>query len=87
MIVRTLQQRIEENLFKGKAIIVIGARQVPYQYQGFRRSFSYPIALFIPKSNHSQLSIQGFAGVYFFTKPNSFTVLHFRKIFNYLCEE
>lgn len=28
MIVRTLQQRIEENLFKGKAIIVIGARQV-----------------------------------------------------------
>ena len=28
MIVRTLQQRIEANLFKGKAIIVIGARQV-----------------------------------------------------------
>ena len=28
MIVRTLQQRIERNLFKGKAIIVIGARQV-----------------------------------------------------------
>jgi len=28
MITRTLQQRIEGNLFKGKAIIVIGARQV-----------------------------------------------------------
>lgn len=28
MILRTLQQRIERNLFKGKAIIVIGARQV-----------------------------------------------------------
>ena len=28
MIARTLQQRIEANLFKGKAIIVIGARQV-----------------------------------------------------------
>lgn len=28
MIVRTLQQRIESHLFKGKAIIVIGARQV-----------------------------------------------------------
>lgn len=28
MITRTLQQRIERNLFKGKAVIVIGARQV-----------------------------------------------------------
>ena len=28
MITRTLQQRIEDNLFKGKAIVVIGARQV-----------------------------------------------------------
>ena len=28
MIVRTLQQRIEGHLFKGKAIVVIGARQV-----------------------------------------------------------
>ena len=28
MITRTLQQRIEDNLFKGKSIVVIGARQV-----------------------------------------------------------